>query len=532
MKLISLFLPLTFLCGPAFADDLESLLDDPAPAATTQTQKPKLSGMAAVVKKHLGNRTSPEENAFLRALESAHWDQATLLFPKAFENGSFASSSLGGAVFGYIQFQAGLQVNGLETLFLAQKPQELGDLMKQSWAQLAPENHPAWNLVHVKWSTAWTEIFGKSIEYQLKLRDVQSLSLQELKRLSAEAPVNSAIKAKIDWKLTLAYAVNDEADQAGKILARLMKSSHSPVDQDLMQLTAARLLFQNGNLDAAIRYDQKVSRSSDYWLEAQEEMAWAYIRKGQPQDAIALTRSLDTPSFANQIRAETFLVASLANLKVCDYPAVVKSIEVFPKQFKSRTKNLEALIADQEPDAAEQVLIRMKKKPLMAIDLKGLANNLPRRILFDERLQSLAKASGELETEANLAHKLYAQSLSVTGLQGYFESVHKDLLSRQRQASTAAQSRIRELAKMEVAETKVVLNKMHIVEAEVVQQVALADDLAKNSAKKVAENNLGSTGAKGSETLRFPADNEVWMDEIGNYKVDVKKACHSQRAIK
>jgi hypothetical protein len=57
----------------------------------------------------------------------------------------------------------------------------------------------------------------------------------------------------------------------------------------------------------------------------------------------------------------------------------------------------------------------------------------------------------------------------------------------------------------------------------------MADTLAKNSASDKVDVKKGTTGAKGQETLKFAADDELWFDEISNYKVDVKKACHAKR---
>ena len=41
---------------------------------------------------------------------------------------------------------------------------------------------------------------------------------------------------------------------------------------------------------------------------------------------------------------------------------------------------------------------------------------------------------------------------------------------------------------------------------------------------------MGVTGYKGNaEVMKFPAEDEVWFDEISRYRVDVKKACKVKR---
>jgi hypothetical protein len=89
-------------------------------------------------------------------------------------------------------------------------------------------------------------------------------------------------------------------------------------------------------------------------------------------------------------------------------------------------------------------------------------------------------------------------------------------------------ARVKELAKEEVFETKEILHKLHIVEAEVIQQVSLADKIAKNA--KGTNEKKGVTGYKGTaDAMKYPAEDEVWFDEISNYRIDIKKACTVKR---
>jgi hypothetical protein len=80
---------------------------------------------------------------------------------------------------------------------------------------------------------------------------------------------------------------------------------------------------------------------------------------------------------------------------------------------------------------------------------------------------------------------------------------------------------------LEVVETKDILKKMHIIEAEILQQAIVADKIAKNAA--AVDDKLGSTGSKASEVVKFPVESEFWFDEISSYKIDVKKPCVAKR---
>lgn len=516
----------------AFANDLESILDEgaSAPKAVKPTAAAvKTTPLAQAMKRTLGTPSS-EQNIFLRYVESADWEKAVLQFPMAFEGTAFQKSANGRALFGYVQFQVGLPVTGLQTLFMAGNPKEINTILRDEWQKLAPVDHFAWNLAQVQWQPAWEVVFGEPMEFRVKT--VEALSgtknIEALQKLSNAAIANSKEKAQVDWQLVLAHSLNDQADRAAKLLANLMKSPYPPVSRDLMQITAARLLFQNGYFDAAVKYYEKVPKTSDYWTEAQEEMGWSYIRKGEPNNAMAVSQGLVSAGMNYQVSPEAFFVRSLSQLKVCDYTGVTETLALFPKRFKERTKNLEKMVQEPATEDANKGIALLKAKKIEVQDLGKSAQGLPRRFAHDEKLYQFAQAQKHLEDEAQVAEKLYAKSLALTGLQGSFEKLKQTTLQRAQSAKTSAYTRVKELAKEEVLETKEILRKLHIVEAELIQQVSIADKIAKNA--KGNEEKKGVTGYKGmAETVRFPADDEVWFDEISNYRVDVKKACTVKR---
>ena len=150
---------------------------------------------------------------------------------------------------------------------------------------------------------------------------------------------------------------------------------------------------------------------------------------------------------------------------------------------------------------------------------------LPRMMIKDYKLVQLIESQKLYEKESKTADALYADALALTGLQGSFQSTKNGLTEKSSKVKSAAVQRIKELAKTEVFEIKRILDKLHIVEAELVQQVDVSDKIVKNSTGIDADIKKGTTGSKKSDSLIFLADSEIWFDEISNYKVDVKKGC-------
>jgi hypothetical protein len=136
-----------------------------------------------------------------------------------------------------------------------------------------------------------------------------------------------------------------------------------------------------------------------------------------------------------------------------------------------------------------------------------------------------------LEEEVNQVFKLYKLSLAgasaTVGYQASVDRLKQNVELRAQSAKSAAFTRVKEVAKLEAKEIKQVLTKMHIIEAEVIQQISFA---SKELAQKVNSVNIkvGSTGSKSKYAMTFPLENEVWLDELSNYKVDISKACQAK----
>lgn len=513
---------------PAFAQDLESILGEGDKKSAASKSAPKnYSALYYALQSKIPN-PHPDQSLFMQLAEAGEWDKALLQFPVAFEGKSFQKTPDGRAIFALSHFNAGMPVTGLELLFRIEEPGKINPEIRRLWQNAAGKEHPAWGLAQITWKSAFTEIFPPETEFRVVVRDLAMMKdPKALLALFARLPAESLERARTGWQLVIAYSLSNHIEEAAKVLANVMKNDPAPVSRDLMDLTAARLLYQRAMFAPAIKYYEKVPRNSEYWTDAQEEMAWSYIRKGEPQNAMAVSKSLVTPALVSQVGAESFFVHSLSQLKVCDYPGVVASLGEFSKRFKQRNQVLETVRKSSDNQDAAKVIGMLKERRIARENLGKEGQNLPRLVARDERLYNFAQAAKNFEAEAKAADSVYAKSLAMTGLQGYFDKLRSTTSARAREAQSAAQSRVKELAKTESAEIREILRKLHIVEAEVIQQVAVADRVIPKT-KQEAAVKKGETGAKSRDTLSFPAGDEVWFDEIGNYRVNVKKACHAE----
>lgn len=525
--------PLT-LSKRALADDLLDILDNKSSRQNEATESifssqgpgPQLSGLLS--------RRNAEQNIFFNFLGQGEFQKALYQWPSAFEKSAFTNSDNGKALYGYLLFKNGLEVQGIETLFTA-KPQRIDKALRQLWQGQMQDEGEHWAFTNIVWSEPWTQLFGVTAEVKVRARRFdQNLSSQQAEALLRKTQDGTWERDWLQWQFAVALISEGKDILGAKILKNLTAKASPKVSKDLLWLTAARVLYQNGFLTESIQYYDKIQKASEYWYEAHEEKGWAYLRKGQPQNTIAITQSLLLDSLAADIGPMPFYQGALADLKVCSYSDVAKHLESFKARFSEKGKILQSLSRQGDTPDANLLIQKLQKGRISMADLGGAGARLPRLSSRDEYLFYLAQRSFRLEQEAQTAKVLHSQSASqgtaFVGFQGAMEEFSNKAKSRATISRGAALSRLKALASDEIREIQGVLQKMQIVEAELIQQLALSDRLIKDNVG-LNSKQKGTTGSSRRFTLKFPQDGEVWFDEISNYKVDVAKGCEVQKGI-
>lgn len=493
------------------------------------------------LRKELGNLTA-EQNIFLSFLDKNQYEKAIYQWWPAFEASDFRKTSSGRALYAFLLFKNQLEVNGLQNLMDIEKPNEIHSDLIKLWKLLVPAGSSVWNLVKVNWSDKWTTVFDVATEIQVRSRQMHDLSdTGEIFELLRKTGLGSRERSWLEWQMALGLSLAGDVSKAAKVLAHLMKDKSQLISEDIQNVTAARLLYQQGYLGPAISYYSKIPMQSEYWYTAQEEMAWSYIRKGEPQNTLAVTQTLMHKDFAPQVGPETIFLRALAFLKVCDYPEVVNTINEFRKRFKERAQIMMLLRETGQSPDIEKLMTELRKGRVQLLSLGSSAGRIPSYVSRDEVLFDLVQAQKALESEAQLAGDLYSRSLTggsdQVGFQARLEDLKKLAEQKLQSAKSATYARIKDLASEEVSEIQRILQKMQIVDAEVIQQIDRADRIIQANLKVKDQNKhgsddlvkMGSTGSRAKHAVKYPFEGETWFDELTNYKVNIKKGCLASR---
>ena len=517
------------LIQPIFADDVLDILDSD-----------KISDSVVDIKKRnqlfrsLVRQPAAEQNIFFQFIEKKEFKKALYQWSSAFYETSFANSNNGRALYAYLLFKNGLQITGLETLFMAD-PEKINEGLIGLWQETMLENQGLWAIANIRWSPSWTKVFGLSVEVKvLAHRFDNEPDLAMLEDLLRKTSSNTWERSWIQWRYIIFLLMQDKDIKAAKLLKHLqMATVNNPISQDLMNLTAARTLYKNGYLAQSLNYYKKVTKASDYWFEAMEEMGWTELRLGKPQNVLAYTQTLLNPVFSSDVGPETFYLASLGYLKICDYQGVSKTLKDFQIRFRARIKTLLGLRENPEGPSVKKLFSELREGRVSMSSLGNFGNQLPRYSTRDEHLYFLVQRQKQLILETEVAKKLYSQSLgegtTIVGFQAKMEKFRNKVAASSQNAYVAALNRVKTLADQEIAEVSETLKKMKVVEAELIQQLSLAKRVMEDTKDLKSEAKKGTTGSKGNYTMSFPYDGEVWFDELSNYRIHINKSCHANK---
>ncbi len=264
------------------------------------------------------------------------------------------------------------------------------------------------------------------------------------------------------------------------------RASINSTTKDKLVMNQARELYEKGKLSAAIQLYSKVTPSSDFWLDALEERAWAYTRQGKFEDALADLQSITSPVWAPQVGPETFLLSTFVSLKICAYKDVIKKIDIFKKRMLPRVEVLQSMINKPISDEVWMVLVKAKSTNVTMSSLGSRADKYPRYFYRDQILLDLAS-------------------------QGLKDKAH---------------ARLKTLAQHDLNEIETNLKKMKIIDVELIQNVLTMDKEIKAEKKKLIFSKIDK-----NRSMTFPVtDEEVWVDEVGHFQVKAENCPYGKGA--
>ncbi len=211
-----------------------------------------------------------------------------------------------------------------------------------------------------------------------------------------QAPSEKVINAPAEHLRALNQAKAGDIKGAVRALQALASKNIPAVERDRVYLSIGRLDYEIGYFDAAIKAYENVEKTGPSWMEALEETAWSEFRAGRPEATIGKLKTVTSIAFKDDTKSEPFFLMGLAQLRVCDFKGVFKTIDLFKSRFDGLAKTLEA-----SKLAKDQVRLHEVSETVQKLNL--VEAETIQRLYIDENgkkrggsIPSIAKGSDQL----------------------------------------------------------------------------------------------------------------------------------------
>lgn len=250
---------------------------------------------------------------------------------------------------------------------------------------------------------------------------------------------------------------------------------------DLKTLESARRQYNKGNFQKSVEIYDQISKGSDYYLDALEEKAQAYGQQGKYAEALSELKSAMAPQFQGLTSSKVYLTSVITQLKTCDYEGVLTGTEKFKKEFRERIAHLKEIANSETSKLRNQAVQTIGKMGLNFNSLGSQIRSLPRNLVKDKIALKYSKNPIRLDR------------------------------------------RMRQLAKSELSEINIVIEKLRIAEVEVQHRLNILEESGRRSKQ--------GGYANSTDYLIFPESEEVWIDEIGNFQGQIEKCPSFSRRV-
>lgn len=453
---------------------------------------------------------SGPQKEFVTLLEKGQWRQALIAWNQSFSGTSFANSSNGAALHSYLLLQNGLPLIASESV-LQLNAKDLSPEVIEKWKPTLETSayvQKAWVNTH----KTWHALLGASpINPDLSTRAKIRNAMKQADRLPKD---RMREKAALWWQIATRAPLIDETSLSLEALQKLKESGQTQIGADQISLATARVLYQRGDIDNAIKSYKEVPKSSDLWLQSVEERAWGFLRKNDFDQALGEVTTLLAPTFEKMVGPEPYYLTNLLALKVCDYPRIFKTSDLFKNRHRTRLAELQTIAQQGTGKSVTASFDKMDQKGVNFQALGPHVEFLPRTLLKDREFNKHMGYRHALLQELKSAQKLQEETAAL-GANAELDRMVMESKMKLDDSRARAMSRLRQLAQMEVKEFKQNVNKLHIIEAQVIERLHLDDNL------KGPRSQLAQIKDQG-DVMVFPYNDEVWLDELDNYKARVK----------
>jgi len=345
------------------------------------------------------------------------------------------------------------------------------------------------------------EAFKNVLRKNVELRQMQG------KKKNREARRLARMSDKKKRRLGISTAELDFADQNQRF-------------EELANIALGYIFYQVGKFDTALKYFNKISIQSPYWLDAVFAASWSEFRlvEVEPEDAprhyqrtLGYIHTLNAPFFYDYLYPEGLILKAVTYYFNCRYAQAKASIEEFSSRYVQTKQDLSDLL-NSAPEDYELFELSVKIREEES-DLEPFVEMVARKSLQDKTLEKYYDYVNRLTFEQDTRFQEMGSEFQSSGL-GVLLLENLDLSLSIAKERTGAQARQRIMA--QISEIKNLEKEAIKVEYEIVEKL-----------KSVPQDQQGEDVRikPSSEEERYNYNGEYWQDELGYYYYRVTSLC-------
>lgn len=457
------------------------------------------------------------QKEFAKLLSSGQFTEALMAWNSAFGKTRFEKTNTGIALHGYLLSKSGLPLLAAHWITGDTNLRKISSPLKAEVTALVADQ--AANLSSKDAHRSWR----RWIDDQSPLVVRNNKDLNWLKyRLKKTSKRNVDLRARLLWSMTVGAAKLNKAKAAERYIRELKGLNQNIIGEDKIEMQLARVLYQRDRLNEAIDSYSLIPKSSEFWLDAIEERAWAHLRLGNYDKARSDITTLLASTFKDYANAEAYVLAAITNLRICDYPQILKDSKKFKEWHLTRIREMESLADKGVNSEIINILNKMDETGAELSAAAGKLASLPRMALRSVDFVQPINTRSQLIKEIRQAQSL-KERLQVMGGSSKLNALVEWAGKQAHSLRAKSLRELKGLAAREVKDYRVIVNKLKLAEVEVIHRLNVDESLQGKRGE------LGEV-SQGRDVLVFPYAEEVWVDELDNYQARVKDCPTSKEA--
>lgn len=281
---------------------------------------------------------------------------------------------------------------------------------------------------------------------------------------------------------------------------------------DTATLNVARAYYAAGDYTRAILEYAKIDRSSDWWLDAQFERAWAHFRGNDTNGALAMLHNHGSPFFEDFYYPEADLLRAYSLFVMCKFGDAGEEMERFVAKYQPLLQELSGLSPTPEEAFADAEAFR-----------DGKPTRIPDYVLRPYRYdQRIADAIATIERAGD-------ETKALRKLDGRAKDIAIELIETQR-ASRIRSEGERIVARIDRAEQELasMLQGIEITRLDLLNLETQMYERAAATGVLDYGNHIGKLKEL-KRTKRgyrvWPWQGEYWADELGWFVFNARPDC-------